>query len=213
MIAVRDSRKSRLIQSDNPAGRYRDWLVTLASRATSSWLRNASGAVKFAFRITTGSRSSRPREDSLTEHDLLDDLLELLRAKIIGIIIKHSDGLTSGVPDVSVSARGRQWVQGPGLVPGPKMTTWYEAKHVTKGIIEQTDLQRVTCSRLAGASQCWYIVWEKSGDDLRTCMVKPASVKKDGTYTVEDGYWVPGYDHQFVLRFIQRVHGIAPYER
>lgn len=102
----------------------------------------------------------------MTETQLLAKLLKDLRARVgtQGVVFKHQDAKTTGVPDFSLTMNG--------------LTSWWEAKKLDKsGRIKGTELQRQRMRELALAGAAWYIVWSDEGVGI----VRPSWTRSDGT--------------------------------
>lgn len=129
-----------------------------------------------------------------TEHTLQSQLLKVIRPAITaegGVILKHSDYITSGIPDLSVTWKG--------------MTSWWEIKHAEPRL-KGTGLQLVTARQLALAGRCHYIVYEtsRSGLLMATHIVTPLNIGSDGSFTPTQSSG--GHDHGFVLTAIRQLH-------
>lgn len=127
----------------------------------------------------------------MTENELLASCLIVLRAElpqmgtgVLPVILKHNDGLTSGVPDVSITWR--------------KKTSWWEFKHGPK-IKWAHKLQQLTCRRLAAIGICYVVLYEEKfeHDSKHTCILTPDEVLVEA---------VEGFDHRFVLDYVWRTH-------
>lgn len=124
----------------------------------------------------------------MTESKLQAACLKLLRAELASpltvkpVIIKHSDGFTSGSPDVSITWK--------------KKDTWWEFKHGPK-VHWANALQQLTCRRLATNGICYVILYEDIKGVRRTCILTPDEVLVEFTH---------GFDHRFVLDFVRRTH-------
>lgn len=138
--------------------------------------------------------------EGINEHTLQADLFSLLRANGFGladdtgdskgVLLKHSDYITSGYPDFTTTRL-------------PLGTAWWEIKWATPRI-KGTGLQHLTARRLACHGTCWYIVYEHTSWGLRTCLVRPKDVGANGYFTTD--YKVEGINHPFVLEFIKQIH-------
>lgn len=86
------------------------------------------------------------------------------------MVLRHSDDVTSGIPDFSVTFARR--------------TYWIEAKTAVRGKIKTTELQRMTMLRLGSHGHAFWLVWELTNNTLTgVALVNPAHVLKDGSYT------------------------------
>jgi len=120
----------------------------------------------------------------MTENKLLAPCLKLMRTELNDfVILKHADGYTSGVPDVSVSGRG--------------FTTWWEFKH-GPAIKWENALQKRTCQKLAAlGTACFVVLYEESAYTRRTVILSPDDVEVAAT---------AGFDHQFIVNFVRTIH-------
>ena len=132
----------------------------------------------------------------MTEHDLTRDLLTLLREefedRLRGVVFKHADYATTGIPDITTTLYAR--------------TAWWEVKRADP-FIKGTGLQHLTARRLASAGHCWYIVYEEILGRWRTCLVRPQDVDATGRFSCLS-HWTNDINHQFVLDFMRRVHHV-----
>lgn len=120
----------------------------------------------------------------MTEGKLLAPCLKLMRVELAGfVIIKHADGFTSGIPDVSASEG--------------KRTSWWEFKHGPK-IKWEHALQQLTCRRLAHSAFGCHVVLYKDDDESRSTVILTPDEVVIGS--------VPGFDHRFVTNFIRNFH-------
>lgn len=120
----------------------------------------------------------------MTEGKLLAPCLKLMRAELVGfVIIKHGDGFTSGVPDVSIT--------------GNRRTSWLEFKHGPK-IKWAHGLQQLTCQRLAEKGfSCHVVLYEEAEEHRRTLILTPDEIIIGSA---------PGFNHQFVVDFVRSLH-------
>jgi hypothetical protein len=82
---------------------------------------------------------------SMTEGKLSSALVKLLRQELpTGVIFKHWDHITAGVPDISVTWNHR--------------TTWYEVKYITKGIFQRGQQRRVI-EQMGRQGVAWYVIY------------------------------------------------------
>jgi len=102
------------------------------------------------------------------ESELQAELLKVIDAPG-WMTFKHSDGLTSGVPDISRTAYG--------------FTSWWELKrlapeHVYPMKLSGTELQRINMRQLSLSSvqAAWYVVWTQE----HTLIVHPSEVSIRG---------------------------------
>jgi hypothetical protein len=104
------------------------------------------------------------------------------------VLIKHNDS-TAGGPDISMTLSGR--------------TSWLEVKHANPDI-DQTDLQNLTCKRLAIQGDCWYAVYEELERTKRTLIVHPRDMYPSGEYTPM--CHTTGFNHKFIVAFLRELH-------
>ncbi len=131
------------------------------------------------------------------EWELLAALHKFIEPEIVGrdrgVIIKHADYATIGVPDFTVTAK---------TVGG---TQWWEAKIAQAKVkMKGRGLQHLTMRRLAAAGEAWYVIWQTGSLTGRTCIVAPKEIMEDGTFTCPTERWAPGIDHRFILDFMKR---------
>lgn len=116
------------------------------------------------------------------ETKYLSAYLELARAELSrAVIVKHADTVTSGGPDVSITAN--------------KRTLWLEFKQGPR-IKWANALQQLTCRRIAAVGYCWIVLYEEINGVKRTCILTPDEILVEA---------VPGFDHRFVLDFTRKV--------
>jgi hypothetical protein len=109
--------------------------------------------------------------------------LKLLHAELVGaVVIKHSEGFTSGVPDVSVTWQGK--------------TSWWEFKHGAT-LKWANGLQQLTCRRLAAAGVC-HVVFYSDVNGIKTTQI----LTPDETIVAS----VENFDHRFILGFVKVIH-------
>ena len=102
----------------------------------------------------------------MTETEHIGALLKSLRVRVgtQGVIFKHQDARTTGVPDFSLTLL--------------RATSWWEGKLARNYRVSGTELQRTFMRRLAVAGRAWYIVW----DDLGWNIVRPQDIRENGSY-------------------------------
>lgn len=107
-----------------------------------------------------------------------------LREKLGGsVVFKHSDQLTAGVPDTSVTWR--------------RSTTWLEVKIKRSGAITTDSLQDTNMRRLAAAGKnAFYVIFGEGSTEI----VHP----RDDSPMVQSGIY---QDYRLVEMFIRRMHG------
>lgn len=117
------------------------------------------------------------------------ELTLLLRQELIGFVIfRHEDKSTYGVPDTSVTGKGK--------------TSWLEIK-LANPDFKSHGQQELTMRRLANAGHyARYIIYEMDSDGAkRTRIVHPKDLANWRTVD----FWA-GFDHQSVLEHIRGVH-------
>ncbi len=142
------------------------------------------------------------RDQKLNESILQGQLLTLCDAELPPefVVQKHSDRIDSGIPDFSVD--------------GNKITSWWEIKWAdpvirwdgkTKGI------QLLQCRRLEQASNCHYIVYQRTSQGLWTVLVRPSDMFKNAgdIVTVRTVALYDRIDHQAIVRKIKEIHKCA----
>lgn len=129
----------------------------------------------------------------MKENQLLAAFLTLARPVLEradgGVLFKHADALTTGVPDVSLTLNGR--------------TSWWEWKVDRGDGIGGTELQRLTMKRLAAAGTAYYVVYHVDGE---TMIVRPQDVVRT---EYEPWRRQEGIDHQYVMEFMRDQHYAA----
>ncbi len=110
-----------------------------------------------------------------------------------GLVFKHGDAYTTGIPDVSVTCN--------------RKTSWWETKLADPKVnMKGRGLQHVNMRRLAVAGSAYYVIYEDHDGVCSTSIVEPRRLLPNGTFTALEA--VCGWDHQFVVKFIKRVHGL-----
>lgn len=123
------------------------------------------------------------------ESGLKSALLKQMKLVVPGfVVLGHRDGVTSGVPDWSVTGEGR--------------TTWIEFKHAAPNF-KSTGIQELTMMRLAGAGYARYVVWEEKRGVKRTLIVHPKDLKD-----LTPEAWCVGFDHRWLAEQIRKAHGV-----
>ena len=124
----------------------------------------------------------------MQEKDLVRRLKKTLETRLPGaVVIKHSDAIVAGVPDLSVTWNGA--------------TTWLEVKHDVGKIISR-EIQRWMVKRLAIQGRCLYVVYrDRAKEGPRTYVISGASDVHEAMETV---VYRAGHDHDFVAEAIRR---------
>ena len=126
----------------------------------------------------------------MNELELQKNLISAIRLGLRGsVVFKHSDRLTSGIPDLSVSWLGR--------------TTWLEIKFANPKFIGK-GIQKKVMQDLSRVAKCAYVIFahRKTGG-LETVVIAPDSV--DDWESCLDV--APGFDYGFVVQYLRRAHG------
>ena len=102
---------------------------------------------------------------------------------------------TAGAPDRAIVGNGK--------------TSWLEFKHATPEF-ESPGNQELMCMRLALQGYCRYVIWQEGarGYGQRTLIVHPREVHQRTSWKVIPEVYCMGYDHRWLVRFIQKVHGL-----
>jgi len=127
----------------------------------------------------------------INENKLVTALLKKIRKEWLTCkVLKHADKITSGVPDISVTAR--------------KKTSWWEVKWA-EPLIDTPGIQYATCSQLAAYGDCWYVIYGRDNDGEFTAIAPPSGVDfRSGTFVSYRR--TDGIDHDFVLAAMRRLH-------
>lgn len=122
----------------------------------------------------------------MTEAELKAKLVLKLRTQHKNyVVLRHEDRFRVGIPDMSVT--------------GNKITSWWEAKYANPHV-RSRGAQELAMLRLGRAGIAYYIIYHEEGGIRRTGIVHPGEIKTLA------GAWVEGFDHQFVIDFIMRIH-------
>ena len=123
-----------------------------------------------------------------------------LRRQLPGFILLQY--ATAGAPDREVIGQGR--------------TSRWEFKHATPHF-DSPGLQELTCTRLASAGHCRYIIWCESpqGNQQRTMIVGPSQLwsrRKEAQQGAVDARslipeaWCSGYNMAWLVEQVRKVH-------
>lgn len=136
-----------------------------------------------------------------TESELTRDLVKLATKR--GLLLrKHSDTFRAGVPDLSHTSCG--W------------SSWWEVKLALGKIKWQNELQRLECLKHEIHGYCRVIVYGVARMETEhgftmekfTAIVRPSAIEENGAFTAEER--VEGFNHEFVLAFMEQRHHIGP---
>ena len=114
------------------------------------------------------------------------------------VAIRHEDRYTHGIPDLSVSLQHR--------------TTWWEVKYADP-MCRSKGVQRHLCERLAAASYCRYIIFQRgipTGPNARPRAIRVVAPldldcwHRNGL-VVEEG----SFDLWGLVAHIARIHGVT----
>jgi len=126
----------------------------------------------------------------MKESDLSRALVKVLRAGMPdGVVFKHADTITAGIPDISVTWHG--------------VTSWLEIKHAHPSIIDR-GIQALTLKQLGAAGRAHYVIYyETKTLGKRTIVCVPYDVR---AYELKDLPFAEGFDHVYVLNAVKRIH-------
>lgn len=126
----------------------------------------------------------------MTEAKLQARLLRALRTKFLNFVVfKHSELISTGVPDISVNGRGQ--------------TTWLEVKVGRPGF-NAKGLQTEVLLRLERAGcRIFYVVYREGRAGRSTEVWRPRDLT-----TGEALRSAPGFDHGLVVDFLEHEHGV-----
>lgn len=123
-------------------------------------------------------------ESSLTQ-DQLAQIQKMMRA---AVIMKHADKYHTGYPDFSLTWRG--------------ITSWWEVKFYDDAPFDAPTLQHITCMKLADQGYCYYLIFERRGEEKKTRIIRPQSLENwPTTGLVQDGF-----NFRFVAEYAARLH-------
>ena len=122
---------------------------------------------------------------------------ELKLNAVPAVIIRHEDKSESGVPDMSVTYKGK--------------TTWWEFKIARPKIdLSRGGIQRLVCARLSKQGHCRYVVLvEQGGKPKRTYVLTPGEIyllNYDFTTLPDVGSFSAVLDVDFVVQCILGAH-------
>lgn len=128
----------------------------------------------------------------MSEKTLKRDCLNLLRPQMPGAVvlnIENDGSVQTGVPDTFIAVFRR--------------CCWIEFKYVDdKHPFKSREIQKITCLRLAGACECWYVIYENVGGRQATYIVHPKIVMYRD-WKVYPAHFSPSIDHESVVKFIK----------
>ena len=125
----------------------------------------------------------------MNESILKSALCQLARAPLQKyVVIRHEDRFTDGIPDISVTGRGK--------------TSWIEVKYANPKF-QCRGIQELTMKRLALAGLAYFVVYWEQGKDKLTFIVDPTEI---GNEVKTWAKFTRGFDHEWVIRFIQELH-------
>lgn len=130
---------------------------------------------------------------TVSEASLKGELVREIKRQLPGaVVMRHEDLLRAGVPDMSVTWRGR--------------TSWWEVKYANPRP-RHRGLQTGVCQLLAVHGTCYFIIYSDNGHEIcDTIIVHPREVVRSnwpytGVARTSD------HDHSFVAAFIKGKHG------
>lgn len=122
----------------------------------------------------------------MSEAKVCGGLVRALRRDMEGaVVIRHTDELIAGIPDISVTWNGS--------------TTWLEVKFVNPKIIDR-GIQRLMMKRLGLHGRAFYVIY----DNRDTCVyiTGPESLEN-----YRESVWAaPGFSHKYVSMLIRDMH-------
>lgn len=108
----------------------------------------------------------------MTEAQITAELLAFLRDKLRGVILKHNDDSTIGLPDISVTSGGvTQWVEVK-LVKFKKADLHF---HLAK-IVDFGKPQSRLCGKLDLHGRCYYVIFFTNGSAWWTYIDSAVSI-------------------------------------
>lgn len=127
------------------------------------------------------------------ENDLKEDLMKVAKERLRGfVVLTLQDVASSGHPDVVANGGAR--------------TSWWEVKFADP-VFESKEIQRLTMLRLAACSyHASYIIYEEINEVQAVRIVHPKDFPRWST----SGVVRPGWDHNWVVEVIRRVHYYGP---
>ena len=127
----------------------------------------------------------------MVEKDLVRRLKKVLETKLPqAVVIKHSDAVVAGVPDLSVT-----WGGG---------TVWLEVKY-DRGNVNSRGIQRMMVQRLASQGQCFYVIYYERAKDAyssKTFVVNGNVDIVSNTAWRDQQAFGLGFDHDYVAQFV-----------
>ncbi len=121
----------------------------------------------------------------MTESEIQKEFTKSLRANIPGaVVIKHSDGITSGIPDNSVTWHYR--------------TSWIELKVERNGKRIEKLIQKLMMIHLARQGFAFYVIFTETGVKI----TKPISRGREIVLLEYEGH-----DFKPIFHFIKELHG------
>lgn len=129
------------------------------------------------------------------ESKLKAELMSFIREGLPRVVaFRHEDLFTSGIPDISVTWRGKA------IFPQIYMS-WWEVKHGTPKF-ESTDIQELRLKQLAEEGFARYLIYmEGDSQGQRTLIVHPRNLKQ-----MIPEYSCEGFNHRWVVRMIRDYH-------
>jgi hypothetical protein len=134
----------------------------------------------------------------MNEALLTGALVRTFRTLPGAVVFKHADLSTAGIPDISVSWKGK--------------ISWWETKYLHPTLHDRA-AQHFVMQQLQRAceNKVHYVLYieARSPYPRRTLIILP-SVLKDITCWRDWGLQSEGFNHQFVLDFLRRLHNVPP---
>lgn len=152
-------------------------------------VRRSKQPIEAAEAFTTPLTQVRKNKEAqyIRENVLTSDLVRHVKLVVPGaVVFKHTDAMTAGVPDISITYNG--------------ITLWLEGK-VSRGggKPEGTGVQLLTMQRLFNHGRAAYVVWWQRDSERRTYILTP---RQFGAWELGDEF-AGGWRHDYVVRYLR----------
>lgn len=129
----------------------------------------------------------------MTESDLKDTLIRTLRRTVPEwLVFRHEDGITSGVPDISINGADR--------------TTWWEVKYTPTWKEDRRGIQYFNMRKLASFGMAFYIIYF-DGRERGISIVEPNHLDE---WRVSP-FLCLGFNHRWVVDFMCNAQTVKQY--